>query len=776
MSTSTRTNRDVLKAAGYETCEEREGNASWQIWRAELPGPARTFVEYLVFLNAAATWPDVERVESAVKRHASQYTVIVRPGSTVASDLARLRSQLGRENVRTVSEFLFNVIRRGLGPPLATSDAQFGLKYFVDPWLAVPDSEEPQGAVGYLTRWLRGTSATTSNVGVLLAPAGTGKTTVVTEVFRRLGQQTSTESIPILVARDQWVDLPQQHALELADVWSVGARTWYPRATVGADLLDYCLSFGSMCPVFDGLDELCGLFPEWFNANETVGDLLENFEGGRVLITTRSRYWHENITSALRARVVEFELQPFDAKLRDKYVEIRFPDSPDKAKRSKAILDRLSGITHIEDESNARLGAFRVQPERFDKLPYVVAFACESADTSTDESSTRYGGLLAEKDPLRGLLMVYFDREKIRQQFRYSVESQFQTFSTLATEFDEWFDATEIELSLPSGVGAFDDRLLDHGALEMHERRYRIRFKFVRDYLLGSSLASWLQERTSGVGAARALRLCTVHETEFADRCAELVLRLVGDSLWDSLRKARSDLSNSSERAGLTQVALRTARLAVGANGTDVVRKVLRVFGAGDSNVIDGLDFAGQVGGLDLRGITIRRCHFNDVDFAHCTFDEATSFENCRIEGRLSFTNCNSMDLVSYSDDCEISAEARGTINRFRRPENRFPVTADDLRVALRDLMRRFQRGAAFVTRREDGIRRAMVKQSSFGVEIVDACIQSGTLARFGPNGDSGLRVEDTHSARMFMDNGLAVGVVLASLERLERRVAGDRK
>jgi hypothetical protein len=161
---------------------------------------------------------------------------------------------------------------------------------FVEQQITFPGMTKPVPALRTIVRWLRGDIETTQRVAVLLAPGGQGKTSLVLEVFKHFATAKFESTIPLLVTNRAW-EKNADNVTDMEDVWRNGIRECYPDAGLSPELLEKCLSLGAICPILDGLDELCTALPWGFKPDESISSLIFAFQGiavdGRLLLTSR---------------------------------------------------------------------------------------------------------------------------------------------------------------------------------------------------------------------------------------------------------------------------------------------------------------------------------------------------------------------------------------------------------------------------------------------------------------------------------------------------------
>lgn len=243
-----------------------------------------------------------------------------------------------------------------------------------------PQPTEP--ATVTLLKWMFGAGFTPSRVGILLGPAGTGKTALAMELFKEFMRNCRSDvralPFPLFIDRFAWInhdfrDTTDNLAALLGHAISTQFEFQPPIARI-----QRCLRYGALCAILDGFDELCATKPSQFGADDTIAALintLEGVDGSRVLLTCRESFWHDNVDVNLQSKITAFRLSPFSEAQRREYLNKRFPNQSDKQKRDRTsnLLNRIAEFrTPIMNQSTER--------SNLSFLPWVVQFSAEAAD------------------------------------------------------------------------------------------------------------------------------------------------------------------------------------------------------------------------------------------------------------------------------------------------------------------------------------------------------------------------------------------------------------
>ena len=192
----------IVTALRLEEAFKVDEDRGWQLWTYRLRDPASQtpLPQELFFLfirSRGVAKSDLPRLGARIRQKAgnSKISVAVQRSSTLAGDLEVVKQELKVQSVKLLSDLLQQEARHLLGnsrPDLDTNP------YFVEP--LVDDGL----ALVKLGRWLTGEATSSSldddaSVGVLLAPAGVGKTSVARELARSLRARSKHDVLPLLI-------------------------------------------------------------------------------------------------------------------------------------------------------------------------------------------------------------------------------------------------------------------------------------------------------------------------------------------------------------------------------------------------------------------------------------------------------------------------------------------------------------------------------------------------------------------------------------------------
>jgi hypothetical protein len=266
---------NVLPRLGMANSNQISSGDQWQFWTAEVDGPFGHQKVSFLYLNSKAAWSGLPIATTNAKKRiekGSPFYVVVQNSADLARDLHRLRRETGFQNIFTVRELLSKSVARVLRINPADAAQSVQHEVFVDPDIRKNGKEEK--AIETLTGWLTADSDFGSRIGILVAPAGVGKTTVARHCFQQLARAADKWRLPLLVTSDQWAKLADRPNITLWDVWRESLDVFYSCSVSREDLAMF-MENGVFLPIFDGLDELCTR--SWVGGGATNAFVVRSF-------------------------------------------------------------------------------------------------------------------------------------------------------------------------------------------------------------------------------------------------------------------------------------------------------------------------------------------------------------------------------------------------------------------------------------------------------------------------------------------------------------------
>ena len=764
----------VLPRVGLVNPRNVVSGDHWQFWEAT---EERTFgdpeVLQLLYFDSRANWGTVEAALETAKAKATvrphKFYAVCQNSADIAADLPRLQKTTRALSAQTVRQLLSQTVGRRLGGGQAQGDEPD--TFFVPPDLqrATPDlgtapNEPTVKAIPALADWLMDDSRQGSRIGVLVANAGVGKTTVARHLFRYLRGKEGKGRFPILVESDQWAKLSDRASLSLWDVWRESLDSLYSSA-LGRDDFEMAVEYGLFLPIFDGFDELCTRLGAHFVVGDTlnqIGQLLEDTEG-RILLTTRDAFWLDSLASSRRNELNHFRLLTFNKQQTTKYFENRFRQPKDFSKRAVAdkILQRIEQIAHAGEMPGPR--------HRLTAVPLVVTLAAECADIEASEAAVlKYGELLNSEDPLQGLLLIFFERERERRKLALTPERQLALFSELAFNCGDIFSSEQLRLfAAMFGItepGAQLQALESHALLRLSGQNYGFRFDFLGRYLAAGALIKNLLEDPTNAKVGAFLESESRGGTDLVDRAVDCVFAHHRAEALEKLQrtwpKVRSTQSKQAQ-SGLLHLILKSVeRERSSGPRSERTAAIAKVLGSPNPQTISNIYVEGTINGLDLRGVTLSDWMFVNAGFSKCLCDSTTRFVHCTFEGAFDVEDCEDFGDATY-ENCSFGPRAREVV-QLNDKLGRIPINPGQVRWTVRLALQVFQTGVGFKAIPRETCRRGRISTSPIRKQVWEALEKHGVITSITIKGllDDGLQVPDARreEVRLFLSNAILSG------------------
>lgn len=782
----------LLLAAGLQAPESHVTDAGFELWKVRTITPFGATDHWVVHLQSDIRWTTAKSVRQAIRESnvASCHAVIER-SSRLLSDRKRIVREFGVAEVMTRKEILGRALKSTIESALSNI-AEADVGPFVEPSIANELGETQEGAVGFLLRWLSGDESTASQIGVVAADGGTGKTTIARQLYRQIARNRQVDQVPLLIESDHWKLLAENHELDLWDIWQRSLSAAHLNIAL-KNVFQTCIEEGIILPIFDGFDELCSRRTKQFRPEETLGEL-RKFVGegeGRLLLTTRRGYW-DSLEVDQKSTCSVFSLLPFNRFMRDKFFEKRFPRNFDARDRAKRLAARLEADLY-EDVVNT----YPPAPVRPTSIPAVLELIASSAESSLKsvsaedgEANQRPSSEPRKKLALESVLELLCDREKLRHDLSASTAEQLQVFCELALEFEGEFRAEDIQLCseiVRPGDAELGRRLVQapHSFVVASGAtgQYRFRFEFLHDFLRAQGI--WYRWDSLAAPSAKSQIVRILSEESDGDApLFDYLGRFFALGEDDAVPRLQRGVSQLQSRLKEVSSAVwHLVQKTVG--GTNALTKeertdaLLRVLGNGTSRAFVGLHLEGRLSGFSFVSVVFVECVFSNVIFIGCEFSHLTRFVGCEFVEEFRVESCSGWARVTLERSGPLSDQARETFTGAPNSA-RSLITVEAIQRLFRLALQRFFRAGAFhsidVANRNAGL----LGQSALKEDVWDALTKEELVGHHaisgrGPKSGIAVPVSNQHEVRAYLDNQI-VGTRLArAIDRVRSRWCDER-
>ncbi|MCP4592574.1 MAG: NACHT domain-containing protein, partial [bacterium] len=518
-------------------------------------------------------------------------SILVYGGAPAPSELVR-RAGAERVQLRSFPEYQGMIDFRHY---LAEQTQRLSSDRRYAPWLYVPqrmrfparDGEEREGdALELLHAWL---ADPWGRFALVLGDFGTGKTFLLHELARRMGEEGGAVT-PILI---EMRDLEKGRSLDELIAQHL-ARAGMERIDLQA--FRYMLEQGRIALLFDGFDELL-VRVSYDRVGEHLSTLLQAARGeAKVVVTSRTQHFlsDQQVKTALGERIELLTghrigcLQPFDEQQIHRFLVNRFGDEPQAQAHFKVIVE-VNGLLALAHN------------------PRLLSFIADLSHDSLEAARERRGNLSAA-DVYELLLQDWLGHEYERlqpvgAQHVLTVEDRWQAVTRLAVRMWErgeravGVDELNRELvgvlhSAAAGQLSEGDVAHQVGSGTLLVRDAEGAFSF-----LDPSVPEWLVARRAAAELADSGTSDILGAREISPRMADFLCDLAGQ---EHVRDWARKVLHSA--AGSGKVAQRNAQLLLDQLGEPVKER-----------------FAGQ----DLRGQDLCERDLSGFDLRHADLSSA---------------------------------------------------------------------------------------------------------------------------------------------------------
>jgi hypothetical protein len=653
----------------------------WEIWTVQEPDrfTAASRTSRVVLVLDMPTHERLQAIDALIPGRVARgapLTFVIAPRVNSNKAYEQIREYFRDATIVSFPELLGTVLNR-LARPVARPFHE-EMPSFVDPGIAA-GAEKCDSAIDVLSAFLvqEGESGT---VGVLLGPAGAGKSTVAKELCRPPKARASVKGVAdvadltqaidvkrLLVEDHHWQVLEKRGVPITADAVLKEALRENGFGRDDLDQLDVLLSNGAMTLVFDSFDEVCS-HGFRISANEILERIvslseLEN-SGARVLITTRPEFW-ERVDISIREKCATFTLLPFDERRVETFLDRRFEGESTIRNRARQVLQTL--------------------PPEIRAIPLVVAVLAEAVAGGSEITAflEQTAAGIRRSNPLPGVARIMFFREAEKHGIPLSPNDQAKFFATLVGEY---------------GVSLSDDDLIDAAQIEFQSltpaeaEKLRRHFMFTRTSDANTTRYSWrypeLAQALVAEATANLLRALATQSLTSKNAVALRQFLVRGQTDFPAMiDRVGPDLQSLSK---VEQQRIWAHRTQLAAHG-DAQSSLFRVLIEGQRPDRDGYRFPqflpsdgsfevagdyvqkGNLRKIDFRTARFANVQFRDVEIASCRFSAVTEFARCTFINCTIGRDCEALRseafLTSHCDENTIARSKRWLSFTSLRPD-----------------------------------------------------------------------------------------------------------
>ncbi|MCU1267082.1 MAG: hypothetical protein JWM21_3400 [Acidobacteria bacterium] len=742
----------------------------------------------VLYIHAAATNEDLKEAGRQISE--DENTHVVFPPSLQQKHASDIRKRFAKAtNVWTTKEYLISFLKDELDTYLKKLSNQ-SPQYYIDPHVQTHggfNRKTPNPVLSFLRDSDSESRVGSGRLGILLAEPGQGKTYMSRHLVAKIAE-VDKGLVPLMVASAQWHAMSVEDQSSLAKTiahsfkhfgatigWLDGHEDQFLRATLKANLFRL---------IFDGFDEYIlrnrGTVQP-LEVLETLAELAAS-TGTRIVITSRTSFWHTNLPEAEVRNFVErtgslvFSILPFDLEHARNYFKHRI-EKPKLVDQAALVYTNLRNVS----ENLAGRG-------------FVLRLIADLIARSGTHSNVQ----IDRTNPLLWLMRALCEREVVRQSLPFTSEEQIEVLRTFATETATGAIPTTELLELAMGIvkpsldsdtlATSIEKFKSHPLLEKAKETDRWRFQqeqiwiaLLADQLVkwsGNQILAFVVKARLEVGARQDLGSMIVDliRNKTVDDAAILKIGEITSAMTPLYEQVTGVKETTGEGRRLGAV---IALLAVedfyrmGSSHMERTNLLLRLTG---QDAVRGLIFAGTIARYDFRGTIFDRCRFEHVAWANCKFDENTRFKNCKFEGGVPPAHCEGFGSVQLVD-CRLDPDAEAIVNGARVKQGKKRYATDDLRADIQSVITKFIIKGSVELKDVDErhLTRGPIGASRYKEEILEvlcAMILEDQQLSGSKKIEYGVRKNAREAVKFYASNNVFTGALQEAFETLQIRLS----
>lgn len=725
----------------------------WAIYSGVNKVPHFTYQFYVLYLFADSTKESVARASKSIT-NPKKTQIVYAPsiGLHIKDELRKAFREIAgvRNTTEYISDFVHDQLRAYHDIIIKENTPQ----YFIDPPYETPSGfrrKYPNPLKLFLSDNHPEINTKEGAVSILLAEPGQGKTYTAQYLASEL---CKNNMIPIYIHSQQWVSLS---STDLSSLWKTIINSFkYFETPIDwiegceEEFLNVALRAGLFRIIFDGFDE----YILWNRGNVDPNDTLKNIvqlantSGCKILITSRTSFWHSEVEdkyfSDVPIKPYIYMILPFDRNHANNYFNERLHNDRLRVKQALSVYDALSRIGTTSESAN------------FAGRGFILNLIADLVEKSDGTSITFTGATPI----IQWIMRSFCEREVKRQKLPITAEQQLEIFREFAEHAsrDDFQPTTQLLRDMITGCveGLKDEDLAmllgesstkqassyslqDHPLIRKNESgewdfvHEQIRFALLAEqilvYIKKSSNALknfFMNVKLKGslqIDLATALIdqiISTVMPLEAKKEIQAMINALLTCCSPTTLTIEESQYERSL--AGTIALLALNSLCPQGQERKERTKEFCSYF-PGES--LEGIHFSGTISSMDFSGITFKKCRFEKDTWANCKFDENTIFESCYfIGGKV--INCENFGNAQWVSGY-IDSEAKALISAYRIEAGKKQYTKDDLKHDIESMLRKIvpKEGVGFKTIYETHLTSGTIGHSKYKNIIVD------TFSRF---------------------------------------------
>ncbi len=636
-------NRRLLFDKSISTDFSGDNRIKFELWETKSPS-----LQYYLFLfNNTSIEKTVQRISTLLKNNKIIFTdlTVLKRNKSKKGYLDKLFRDNGM-NINltelTYSDYIWEYCidedaKRDLGI--------YTRPNFIDQSLIANDVEQKDlgPAFDYLKKKLEEDQQSTANV--IIAPGGTGKTTLCSNLAKFY--QKDSQLIPIFIESEEMKKSSDllarkqvKSVFDLYDAYSSVCINQEDEYVFNKVTFEVSILTGKLILIIDGLDELIPLFQEGFDVDsflKSIDDLNKEMNSSKIIITSRNDVISDNLVSVY-SNISKFLLLGFDEVTCQKYLEKRFGKYENREKMIRVVQSNVRPL--ISKDENERV------------LPFIVDLLSSIVEDSQGVDSLNLELSFEDKDYESNaeltdyLVYAILRRESVRQSIDITINEVLDVFLELAISHTDEFPVKDleniIEVYYPEIREELTDKLIRNPLISVNEGVCRFKYDFISEYLntlsiihfinngksLNDELVKLISKHAYGDSNVYkdVLRYYQNKEVDWSvAKCSKIIAKIRSQLTYDDV--FRKDDYRFRALSFLVNLMLVLNKQL---SKTEVMEVIKSEFG--DDHSLYFLSIYGEARPLDFSNVHVHNSRFIGYkNFTQSKFDN-TTFSNCVFE------------------------------------------------------------------------------------------------------------------------------------------------
>ncbi len=370
---------------------------------------------------------------------------------------------------------------------------------FIDQPLVTNDGNKTElgPAYDYLKKQLKQDVQSTANV--IIAPGGTGKTTLCSNLASFY--QKESDAITVFIESEEMKKSSKllvrrniKSVFDLYDAYSSVCINSEDEYVFNKTTFELSILTGRLVLIIDGLDELIPIFHDGFDVDlflKSIDDLNKEMTLSKVIITSRNDVISEELVSKY-SNLNKYTLLGFDVDTCQKYFEKRFKRHDKSDQMIRAAKANVTPL--ISKDENQRI------------LPFIVDLLSGIVEDSGREEHQRFELSFKDKDYESNkeltdyLVYSILRRESVRQSIEISISEVLDIFLELAISHSDKFPIQDlkniIDVYYPEVAEDLTDKLIRNPLISVENNMCNFKYDFISDYFNTISIIQYINSNS----------------------------------------------------------------------------------------------------------------------------------------------------------------------------------------------------------------------------------------------------------------------------------------